>query len=97
MSEMVDRVARAISIECGWGDDDNDRNLDGIVVWRTCLPEARAAIEAMREPTREMLNAAVDATDAGSGRSWANRSPQRLFKDGMAAMIDECLKEPTRK
>ncbi len=40
-----------------------------------------------KEPTRDMLNAAVDATGAGSGMSWANRSPQTLFEQGYKGMI----------
>ena len=48
---------------------------------------AKLAIAAMREPTEAMANAAVDATDAGSDMSWANRSPQQLFRDGYSAMI----------
>lgn len=38
-------------------------------------------------PTPDMLNAAVDATDAGSGMSWSNRSPQSLFQAGYEAML----------
>lgn len=40
-----------------------------------------------KEPTRDMLNAAVDATGAGSGMSWANRSPQTLFEQAYKGMI----------
>lgn len=38
-------------------------------------------------PTPEMLNAATDATRAGSDMDWTNRSPQKLFGQGYAAML----------
>ena len=39
------------------------------------------------EPAVEMLNAAVDATGAGSGMSWNGMSPQSLFERGYRAML----------
>ena len=48
MTEMVERVARAIASHVGYADDD----------WFKYGPAARAAIAAMREPTEEMLKAA---------------------------------------
>jgi len=47
MSEMVERVARAIAAAA----DDTD--------WELYRSEARAAIEAMREPTEAMLAAVI--------------------------------------
>lgn len=49
MSEMVERVARAISKA-----DENDGS---IVTWVSYRRTARAAIEAMREPTESMMEA----------------------------------------
>jgi len=39
------------------------------------------------EATVEMMNAAVDRTGAGSGMSWVNRSPQRMFETAFRAML----------
>lgn len=48
---------------------------------------ADAALSALETATPEMVNAAVDATGAGSDMSWSNRSPQSLFQQGWCAMI----------
>lgn len=91
---MIERVARAIYEE--------DDPWHKVWPWPD-LQEAQtepekyrqvavAAIKAMREPTMTMLNAAVDATGAGSDMSWANRSPQGLFETGHQAMIDAALR-----
>lgn len=52
-----------------------------------CLEAAAKILTALETPTPEMLNAAVDATGAGSDMSWSNRSPQSLFQQGWSAMI----------
>lgn len=56
MTAMVERMARAIATSRfghdGWDDDD-----DGSQYWERCVEDARAAIEAMREPTESMLAA----------------------------------------
>lgn len=46
-SEMVERVARAI----------HEKAYGSSVMWRESVPAARAALEAMREPTNTMRNA----------------------------------------
>lgn len=56
MSEMIERVAKAIydshEFKKGWEHPDTKR------LWHEFMrAEARAAIEAMREPTDEMLEA----------------------------------------
>lgn len=62
MNEMIERVAKAI------GDRARSRHGGTMMAWavspeRTdCLEFARAAIEAMREPTGAMLEAANEAT-----------------------------------
>lgn len=53
--------------------------------------DARAALEAMREPSSNMLNAAVDLTGAGSDMDWSNRSPQQIFREAWFAMIEAAL------
>lgn len=61
MSEMVERVAKALA---GWDWDscpnDHDR-------WRS---DARAAIEAMREPTQPMRDAAFRRGGVNSTQSY---------------------------
>jgi hypothetical protein len=53
-SSMTERVARAIASSLGESD------------WRPYVAAARAAVTAMREPTADMLDAAVpDAPDWG--------------------------------
>lgn len=79
MSEMIERVAKAIMTA-------NDQST-GIRFSYLCHDMARAAIEAMREPTRAMVEAAHDKLDWG-------------YPDGVDAnfyvaweeMIDEALK-----
>jgi hypothetical protein len=61
MSEMVERVARAICADRAepWlGLSEDDR--------RSYCETARAAIDAMRQPTREMVAAAERRDDPGS-------------------------------
>ena len=82
MSEMVERVARAITTELGADLDTafanktewiNMRGTDAAGRWRDInepfksdyLAAARAAIEAMREPTDEMLDAGFRAKEWG--------------------------------
>lgn len=71
MSEMVKRVCAAIDGAYSHGD----------LSWEKC---ARAAIEAMREPTEEMVQAANHMT----GYSLENE----YIKQEWRAMIDEALK-----
>lgn len=95
MSEMVERVARAMCNQYLKRIHDNETRREAVVEyeWHEWEGEAIAAIKAMRDPTMNMLNAAVDATDAGSGMSWVNRSPQKLFHAGQRAMIDAAIGE----
>lgn len=79
MSEetMVERVAKAIA------------SVDYIADWQDWLPEARAAIEAMREPSAWMVtvgsNIPVVAWN-GKGSTFAD-DPTPIY----AAMIDAAL------
>lgn len=78
MSEMVERVAKAIARV---RDDDYHPWEEFKELYRE---EARAAIDAMREPTHKMICAALDANDKGG----------RAFSDWYRAMIDEALDIP---
>jgi hypothetical protein len=63
------------------GDQGSSRDHDhtaGVALDECVVPKA---------PTMAMLNAAVDATGAGGGMSWVNRSPQKLFEQGYHVML----------
>jgi hypothetical protein len=92
MSEMIERVARAICAKmfenpkfyCG---------LDPIPIavergWRDFVGEARAAIEAMREPTKAM-SARADAIESrGVDDEPINPDADHAYR----AMVDEALR-----
>jgi hypothetical protein len=78
MTQMIERVARAI---CASGVCIDPDSYDVDRYWRRWIPEARAAISAMREPTEAMKRAADRLPDVMSvGDEWR-------------AMIDEALKD----
>jgi hypothetical protein len=67
---MIERVARALAMSLGEED------------WRTCVDAARAAVGALREPTADMLEAALpDMPDWG------------YLPDDWRAMIDHVAAE----
>ncbi len=78
---MIERVARAINAEAegpdgrGWNDED-------LRTKANCRAEARAAIEAMREPTEEMLRSVLLSREI-AGQVWQ-------------AMIDAALDEKAK-
>ena len=79
MSEMVERVARAIDQSLGALIDLDGGRLQGELDLRLALA-ARAAIAAMREPTEAMLYACTrEQADFKTGIGWQ-------------VMIDEALK-----
>jgi hypothetical protein len=57
MSEMVDRVARAMAIKANGGDWNVHYSADQRDLWRL---RARAAIEAVRQPTGAMVKAVYE-------------------------------------
>lgn len=88
MSEMVERVAKALWTQAGYfGDWDSTDWIKGPSPYfrEQFRAQARAAIEAMREPTHVMLSRGnTAAQDYGLGRS-----PELGV---WRAMIDEALK-----
>ena len=79
MSEMVERVAHAIAAaEAKFITARNDMRLAEI---------ARAAIEAMREPTEAMQKVFVPAKDNGPAQTWGHRIKERVWR----AMIEAAL------
>jgi hypothetical protein len=80
--DMIERVARAICRSRN-EDPDGPLGLRGPVFngpyWMYYVQDARAAIEAMREPTPSMIDAAYE---------WTTDSPIHIWND----MIDAALK-----
>lgn len=71
MSEMVERVARAICCSGGCWRVRDPRYISQLpCAAPTYLQEARAAIEAMREPTVAMEQAGADASEGSTGLAW---------------------------
>jgi hypothetical protein len=108
---MVERVARALvrkrvelEIEAdGFAVPTNPEFYADLVVDEADRAEARAAIEAMREPTEEMLKAAFVAMNETPSGTWKAMkaegvTPRRLFDVKQAprwrAMIDAALNTP---
>lgn len=103
MSEMVERVAKAIWLcrntganDADWADErevarKGHRNTDV----HEALWEARAAVKAMREPTEGMVKAA----DNAGALDWSPEPGEGLdgvcWNDAWAAMIDTALSEDT--
>jgi len=78
MSEMVDKVAKALSIADGFHPEACSSDEDDTPAWHLYVSMARAAIEAMREPTETMWEAVMD-------------SPSRLRRSDWRDMIDAAL------
>ncbi len=80
MSEMIERAARAIATSLEVSPES----------WRDHVDEARAVIQAMREPTEAMIR-------AGEGEIFEHRANAddwalQATKEGWEAMIDEALR-----
>ena len=75
-STMVERVAKAIGDECyGWVDARETPN-----TWAISVDAARAAIEAMMEPTPAALMAAQTDTDPDIARV-AHENRAKLYSE----------------
>lgn len=85
MSDMVDRVAKALSIADGMHPDACSNDEAEIPMWTLYVDDARAAIEAMREPTKAML----DELDLAN-RGWGTTDHSREI---WQSVIDIALKE----
>jgi hypothetical protein len=80
MSEMVERVARAMAGESGCVvsqqfDAGTGRLVDTKEEWKNWIPFARAALAAMREPTEKMtiagsLRSDYSGTAEDAGNQW---------------------------
>ena len=92
-SEMVERVARAIYYKSNMqrlvGGDPYASDENGKRFSRTM---ARAAIEAMREPTLSMIRAAAGMFDANVYMGGPTARAQEKMQIAYKAMIEEALK-----
>lgn len=86
--EMVEKVARAIAAEMGtdWGGPLGESDLSFLPYKARYMSMARAAIEAMREPTEAMKEAGFQAGHLGDGE-WEYADPESAY----TAMIDAAL------
>lgn len=104
MSEMVDRVAQAIADELARQEGNEESFIlhDGKLSYLDqeevdMLAVARAAIEAMREPTKQMIDAGIDAADTvedytqDTDGSYRVDSPSDMPFPIYRAMIDAAL------
>lgn len=90
MSTMIERVARAIRRKYNIEIFDRDEE-DG---WEYSLDQARAAIEAMREPTENMLDYGACYEDPQNEYKHNPLYDEGdLSRDVYKAMIDAALKE----
>jgi len=86
MSEMVERVARAMRAQEYDADEWDGTDSSDRYYWQTA---ARAAIAAMREPTSEMMDAYLDLEDPMDD-DWPYNPP--AAKPAWQVMIDAALK-----
>lgn len=100
MTTMIERVARALCVAAGH-DPDRTHDIyvegdpDAGVAWAGYRREARAAIEAMREPTEAMVDAACDVVVGFSGEydDYNVYLGSHEFNGVWTAAIDAALKE----
>jgi hypothetical protein len=94
MNEMIARLAHAIAAELGRQDDGQPFLLDGDLRLEYLdqsdvdfAAVARAALEALREPTEGMADAGWADLDWGPGGSECDANPRAAYR----AMIDAAL------
>ena len=93
MITMVERVARALAVADGMHPEAASNDDDEIPAWTLYVDGARAAIEAMREPTETMVVSANDATTLGDEGVHRITIDMQGANEVWAAMIDAALKE----
>ena len=90
MSEMINRVARAVCVQGGFDPDTIQAN-DG-PLWKYYVPGAKAAVEAMKEATYEMRlegQSVVNLTDTPGHYEYISRDEAQEIWE---TMIEEALK-----
>jgi hypothetical protein len=88
--DMVERVAWAICDNAGsiWGGPKGEDDPDFLLPKLMYMSMARAAIEAMREPTEAMVDAVWTRPDANG-----SQYPIGGYREQYRAMIDAALNE----
>jgi len=105
METMIEKVAKALCATAGHNPDAPNPDKGGEPFWYSDRPYARAAIEAMREPSDGMLIAALEAVAADT-KDRLSRLPRseeftaivvlgdgRIYSCSHRAMIDAALNE----
>lgn len=96
---MIERVARVMAVA---DDRDPDKlllqqrceaHLSPKKVWHLYISKARAALEAMREPTQSMISAGGATAFGGAGDPAFADMAADMAKDAYKAMIDAALRE----
>lgn len=83
MSEMIERVAKALSVADGNHPEACSNDEDETQMWTLYVSDARAAISAMREPTAKMVEAAWRRNDDNDGKE--------ADRENWQSMIDAAL------
>lgn len=95
MNEMIEKVARALCVaNCDNPDEADFGFLSDSVkgyAWQGYIPQARAAIEAMREPLEWMILQADRKAEKVFGDRETNLDPHGTWQ----VMIDAALGGPT--
>lgn len=94
MTDLVERVARALCQNAGFLPDAVSNDEDETPHWTLYASDARVAIEAMREPTEAMVAAGSGVTwwDGKDDEEWEENVSTDTAKRIYQAMIDEALK-----
>jgi len=92
MSEsMIKRVARVLCSFRGLNPDAEADSLRGkFYAWEAFIPQARAVIEALREPTEEMISAMCKPVGPGKSLLENDKAAARVY---WHRMIDAALKD----
>ncbi len=85
MKSPLERAARAL---CELDNNPPGATMDGKPLWMDYLPEAKAALSAIREPSEAMVQAA-DASPCWIGHG----EDEVIWPVAWAAMIDAALEE----
>lgn len=89
MTDMIEQVAKALSIADGMHPNACSNDEDETPMWKLYVDDARAAIAAMRWPTGAMIAAGVNKYENGDPNEYCSASG---FQDAWQAAIDEALK-----
>lgn len=88
MKSPLERAARAL---CELDNNPPGATMDGKPLWMGYLPEVRAVLQAIREPSAAMISAAWEHRREDDDHSRLGEEP--LPEDAWPAMIDAALEE----